>query len=559
MASASSFVPSNVIIGKNRPISGSLSKVKVWLNKVGLVVPVTNPNDKVEKLLQDITRRFEGHGIKPGELRLAEIRTSDGCLISLHDTIKDVIDHGESLNVLDFDTWIETQKPLCKDVKLIITREDFEDDDPKWIAIGIHEFNKLFVKFGTYWPGSREKFLGLELIDTDALQNFGKEGKILLGSKSAKDGSKKWNLEAYFIVKGGTVQEIELSAKSSSDSKPIIKTIQVKVGRKLELGEIKVIQDDKDNYDPAQYKLPLPQVVGSSLKEEDMKEKKFEVHESKLSGASPHQAGNASPLQITQLGKIEPDMGWESDGEWDNVFYSNFNLLNKSQTKLAVVNVDAEYLDLHGKWVRGTCKIGRRNGFYDYSFQPEKSNHFNMEPMEQRETAIYLGVTIKAPQLDRCRRSHKSLPDPLKIKITFEDSNGCNASILIDYLNPALDVTTKDEREKKNNEGNKFDFWAQCDDTDYQLRIWAEAKNNVKDERVEIYLGYANKNKYLYESECKKLAYKAVKEQVNEKEMEDLNYDYKGIISTKVFAVVDLKNQRTYALKFVLKIGRAHV
>lgn len=113
---------------------------------------------------------------------------------------------------------------LCNTKWAQIIRQDYEDAQIpyKWIEIGYHDLNKLYVKFGQHYPGSKnEKILGLELFDSEALQNFAKEGnkifclsnfkqgKVLLGSKEGDGG--KWKVEAFFIVKGGTVKGIAYS------------------------------------------------------------------------------------------------------------------------------------------------------------------------------------------------------------------------------------------------------------------------------------------------------------------------------------------------------------
>eukprot|EP01114_Cavostelium_apophysatum_P005125 TRINITY_DN1578_c0_g1_i1.p1 TRINITY_DN1578_c0_g1~~TRINITY_DN1578_c0_g1_i1.p1 ORF type:complete len:441 (-),score=107.37 TRINITY_DN1578_c0_g1_i1:72-1394(-) len=424
-------------IGKNRPSApptGGPTKVKVFLNKQGLVIPILNPDAKVESLLKDIAARFEGLGIKPGELRLAELRTTDGCLISLHDHVRDVIDHGETLEALDFETWVITQKPLLEKPILTITREDFEGDEPKFVQLGLHQFNKLYVKFGSNWPGNKEKMLSLELYDPESLKNFAKEGKILLGSKSGGEG--KWLLEAYFIVKQGTVQEIELSAKSATDSKATIKRVPVKVDRKISLGETQTVQDpDHDPYNPAIYSVPTDNYTGPVISEEALKGTP-QPEPAKSAAPSHLQAGGVSALQITQLGNVEADQTYERNGEWWQLFYTNLQILNKGESVLAVTKVKTEYQDKAGKWIEGTARTGRRSGYYNYSWGNENNTYFNMEPKGQQEMAVYLGFVMKYPQAEKDRRAHRSLPQPLHIRITFEESSGETAVINVLQANP---------------------------------------------------------------------------------------------------------------------------
>jgi hypothetical protein len=64
--------------------------------------------------------------------------------------------------------------------------------------------------------------------------------------------------------------------------------------------------------------------------------------------------------------------------------------------------------------------IGYKAGFYDYRWNWNVTN-FSVEKHSVEKVAILCSIPIKAPQVDRLRRAHKSLPFPLKIRTTFED------------------------------------------------------------------------------------------------------------------------------------------
>ena len=85
-------------------------RVKVTLNNVGLVIPCGESTDRVERLLLDIGSRFENHGIKTGELRIAQLQTSDGFQIHPKEYIKDVIRDNEVLIALDYDEYMQIQE-----------------------------------------------------------------------------------------------------------------------------------------------------------------------------------------------------------------------------------------------------------------------------------------------------------------------------------------------------------------------------------------------------------------------------------------------------------------
>lgn len=528
-------------IGGAHRQTGGATKVKVSLGSLGLVIPIGNTNDKVERLLRDISARFEGMGIKPGELRLAELRTSDGFIFSSHDIIRDVITDGETLTAVEFSDWVESQKPLCKDTWLEVVRQDFEDNDYKWIAAGLHEYNKLFVKFGKNWPsGSSAKLIGLELFDPDSLLHFAKDGKVLIGSKEGKtEGGATWKLEAYFNVVKGVAKDIELSVKAGSDAKPIITKVELKIGKKIEKGVETVVQDDKDRYNPSDYKLPAASKTGTSI---------TETNSTKKTTTDAKSTGHPN-IQITQCNPMEIDQTWEYDGVFNNLFYINFNILNKSDKTIAITDVIGEiYKD--NKWTSEgvTCKTGERYGFMDYRWTNENKNYFTMSEKQQFETAVLVSIPIKAPQFDRLRRAHKSLPQPLKIRYTFIDSEGKKAEVLVEQYNDPLKLVTKQSREER--DSKKYDFWMQCDDANMEIRIFQTVNINKEDKRIEFSQGPSN-SKYFYVADIKQTAYQAVKEKKTEIEIPD-KWTEKDCSAT-AYGVVDLKNQRMYAIKFELK------
>ena len=84
-------------------------RVKVRLGTVGLVIPVPKPTEKVEDLISLIGLRFESHGIKPGELRIAQLSTSEGYIINRNDVIKDAVADGECLIATDYSDWVKEE------------------------------------------------------------------------------------------------------------------------------------------------------------------------------------------------------------------------------------------------------------------------------------------------------------------------------------------------------------------------------------------------------------------------------------------------------------------
>jgi hypothetical protein len=73
---------------------------------------------------------------------------------------------------------------------------------------------------------------------------------------------------------------------------------------------------------------------------------------------------------------------------------------------------------------------------------------------------------------DASDRAHPTLPQPLVIRITFEDVDGKKAVISVTQRNPPLNLVTIESREKYNNK--KPEFYMQCDDTKLEARLYVE-------------------------------------------------------------------------------------
>lgn len=65
--------------------------------------------------------------------------------------------------------------------------------------------------------------------------------------------------------------DIELSARAASDARPCISKLGLKIGKKVEKGVETIVQDDRDKYNPSDYKLPAPSKTGPTLSESSLK------------------------------------------------------------------------------------------------------------------------------------------------------------------------------------------------------------------------------------------------------------------------------------------------
>jgi len=359
---------------------------------------------------------------------------------------------------------------MCNKPWLTVLSADFEEDDYKWARCGYHELNKVYVMFGTNYPGTeKEKVIGLEIFEVDSLQNFGKEGKVLIGSREGAAG--KWRTEAYFIVEKGVATQIELSVQAVSDPKPNIQRIAITLGRKVESGQITVVQDNSAVYNPSDYTVPTPVSKGPTITLQP--QTKLQIPEVKCTGETP--------LEITVKVLPEPDQSSEKNGKFDNEIYLFLHLFNKGNTQLVINKVTGEYCAKDGTWTSLKTLIGSRSGFYNYSWNRDDPINFKMGALDQVDRAFRLTIPVESPQNDKQRRVHKSLPQPLKVRLTFDDAAAGKYVAEIEVANEQLELVTKESRLKIAK--LPLVFYTHCDDDTMDCRIFTEVIHNEKEKK----------------------------------------------------------------------------
>jgi len=260
---------------------------------------------------------------------------------------------------------------------------------------------------------------------------------------------------------------------------------------------------------------------------------------------------------------VDQANAYREDDFWLNTFMCSFSLLNSSNDSIAITKVKTEYQTKDGKWEECKTRLGNRQGFYNYYWY--NYNNFNMDGLQQNDLAVQASIPIHAPQYDRERRAHKSLPQPLLIRVTFEDSNSRTSVITVPHVNTPLDLVTKEKRVTNrvtcsSVDGKSHDIWVHCDDPELDVRIFGEGFFEHTQRRIELCSNERNKNKWLYVHDLKKIAFGAVKENKSEVELKELHWTHSSIpLSIQCFLLVDLEGERVYGAKYVLKTTTSSV
>jgi len=518
-------------------------RIYAKLGGLGLVVPILQPKERISKLMSEIAERLESSGRL--ELRIAELRAGN-CLLSPRDIIEDVVRDSDSIEVVDYSTWIQEQLKYCNKVWTRLSRPDLEDNKNKWVEVGLHDLNKIFIKLGITVNGIDE-ITKTEIFDIDALQYFSKDGQISVASKEGE--GKKWTLEALFLVEKGLVKEIKIRVKSSNDKKPTTQTIPIALVNKaiVQNGDVTTIEDEKVVYNPQDYVSLLPKRIeeGPQITPEPIGEALAPINA----------VNNKSVLEVAFTGLLEPVQRSSGD-TLTQLLNLNFALANRTQSTLSVEKVTAEY-KCEDKWVPvKACLIGTRRRFFDYNYDLRGDTNFKIASKVTYDLAVRASIQVKAKVFDDRRQIHQSLL-PLQLRVTFLDMDGGTAVVEIDVKSNQTQVELPNKEKILKDLKLEPLLWSQCDDPELLGRIWVVAG---MDESGDLNIRNSQYGYCLSKASLDAAAYTAVKEGVSELEYKDLAYScVDGLCTVKGYFLVDLENCLVYGMKFELKTSTSRV
>jgi len=259
-----------------------------------------------------------------------------------------------------------------------------------------------------------------------------------------------------------------------------------------------------------------------------------------------------SGLEVKQKDPILADQGWykEEAKGFENIFFNHLAIFNPGAAEVAIVKVTSEY-ERDGKWIPTKTHCGTKSGYYNFYMRgPDPDEGFNLESNERINMAVSSTIFINAPSYNKNRRAHGSLPNPLRIKITFINKEGGKSEIITEYKNRPLYLDDRESEDAKKKA--KALFWAQADDLPAEDRLWCSIYQ-VED-RFEVNTSNSNKNAWLRMDDLHQYVYKATKAGASELPLDNCCHaDNKVGHSIDVQLLVDVENQWVYGLKLSLK------
>jgi hypothetical protein len=498
----------------------------------------------VDKLLLEVSQRFSAH--MGEEVSFVEVRTHDGYVISPKDIISDVIRDSDPLVVVDYKSWAKDQEQFLEQTWGSISRPDFAGGYLKWLQVGYHKHNKIYASCSL-----GKDIVHISVYDIVTMRKTQKPGNYQFFNFYGidRDSYLPWNATVDLIVdcKDKKTYYLELQLKSGTDHQSLISRIElIDDGFKISAGRQTLIQKAFVDY-KSDIPLPPPIIKGPMLTELIEKEKNF----TDIKPFEGNKSEGDSPLQVFQIEKVYPDESWKRNDIIYNLFMVNVRVENSSGEQIYITDISSQYY-VKDKWV--DCEyslIGEKYGFYDYSFSGAPYN----VPVYGKDSLLLClkaEIAIKdAPQYDKLRRVHQSLPYPLPLVFTITDNHHKTTKLkVLCYHHDPLKVITQQKKEKE--EKIKYDWWFQCDDTICLNRLWLGVY--IKDNQLNMVT--QNKGRNLDEDELYKYAWTASKDKLKEISIEwpDTQKDDTQYITIDL--LVDEK--KPYALHFTLHTFTSH-
>jgi hypothetical protein len=157
-----------------------------------------------------------------------------------------------------------------------------------------------------------------------------------------------------------------------------------------------------------------------------------------------------------------------------------------AEKPIAIAHVQMQHQTLSGKWLE--CQDAKIAIASTQQSDRRKivTNILNIEPDKLVSVSVHAAISLKGnPNRNTYTRSraHKTLPQPLKLKIVFTDNYSKTCSLIIEQMNDHLEFITKETFLKDTQDDvNELIAFVYADDCEYDERIYTAVyvdKNNV--------------------------------------------------------------------------------
>jgi phage anti-repressor protein len=544
---------------------------------------IESPSNKTINELIRTLQKYINQQFLNNNTELVQLTTADGFILSKSDKCSDVLKDNDHILCIDMRTFANEIYSTINFDKLWfeIKQHDASDNQEKLIQIGLNNFSKLFIRFyansnayGIY------VFSIFELISIASEKRNGIDSSDNLITRfDNQTSTNDWFLEAKWEY--DTVSNKDLfiicNLKVASNDEVYSNKLHIHLDHsrlQIEKGEVTrlsgEINDGKTLTDQQRQrlkeltsKLPLPKRTGPQINLPTDDNFKLTKHECEGESSIRMACGNTNTINTYQ------DQKAAGDGTFYQYFFITHIIFSKkplvlpeiSQQKrsapadkpISVANLTVFYQTHDGAWREcqnvAIAPITLRNE------EPKWLTDFiiNIEPDKLISFIIKGSILTKGePGLDHQARNriHKSLPQPLKLKIVVTDNFDRQSSLIVEQLNKPLELTTRESFLKTNQSSiNELLALVYVDDFESDGRIYMAIYLN-KDNALVI----KNPGSYsvtYQRTNLRKMEYNAKQNKTTEVHLKQIYYK-NNAEEAKGIALYDPESYMLYAIRFEL-------
>lgn len=462
-------------------------------------------------------------------MRIMQLRTDDGYLLMKHNVCTDVLTNNEKLICVDMNQFVVENSDTLNVEEAWLTLEQYDPSDgiQKSLAVGMNNAGKLYVSL---YGGAhlRELYL-FDISELLAIARDKRKGKILhsiqyndfhsletdfLSMKIPRTSSSDWFINAQWehdSAPNTSILFLVGSLKTGDDTDIQSKKLRINLNestKTIEKGEVTSSSTDaKQNTDEQatetrmlleelKKKIPPPSRTGPVIK----------INDPTIKMEKQECVGD-SPLRIVQGADSVVEMEQEitaRNGTFRNLITITDILISQksallpqilgqqskksAEKPMAIAQVNVQYQWHDGKWLNcQDAKIAIESSQQD-GRRKIVTSILNIEPDKLVSISVHAAIPIKGnPNRDRYTRAraHKSLPQPLKLKIICTDNQSKTCSLMVEQINEPLELMTKEAFVNTGKEKELIGF-VYADDCEYEERIYTVIYMDKQQNRLVI-------------------------------------------------------------------------
>ncbi|CAF0809610.1 unnamed protein product [Adineta steineri] len=532
---------------------------------------INSPNSitisKLISILQDFIITQFGHR----NIHLVDLTTDDGYVLMKNDTCNDILINNEKLICIDMNQFVvNTIDTINTDEAWFrLTHYDSTDNIDKSLSVGMNNTGKLYIYL--FGGENHRKIYLFNIIELLAIARDNQKASRLK-MKISETLSSDWFVEAKWEQDSDANNTILLIGNLKTDDMTEIQSGKLRINldesaRTIEKWEVIDVSDEaKDNNSTIEQEqarfnelkdfIPPPKRTGPNL-DITTTPNQIEMHECEGDSTIRMIQGDESSVETTQ------EMFARNGSFYNYVTFTSIiiskkpvvlpEILTQKRTApvekpISIVRMNVQHQRQDGKWI--DCQNAKiiHPSTQSNDKQRIATTILNIEPDKVVSVSVEAAIPVKGkPNRNNTTRSraHRSLPQPLKLKIIVTDNLSKTCSLRIEQVNEPLELMTSEIfLQNEQNKIRKLIAFIYADDCEYDERLWMAVYISNDDSLI---INNESSSVNLQKSQMRTMQWDAKRNKKNEELI-----DFFGTSQTKVTLLFDSETYLFYAVRIEL-------